>query len=115
LSGPASAEELANHDNFGRLLSAKIKARERDEMAKPLQAYRDAELQKMFRQFYDLDSAYHELQRRFVVKAPPSEIGRGLAKHRRFDFTNFEKLPQKFGRSTAAERLSPMESLICPR
>ena len=69
----ASAEELANHDNFGSLLNAKIKARERDEMTKPLQAYRDAELQKMFRQFYGPDSAYHELRRRFVLKIPPTE------------------------------------------
>jgi enoyl-CoA hydratase/carnithine racemase len=72
----ASAEELANHDNFGRLLNAKIKARERDEMTKPLQAYRDAELQRMSRQFYDPNSAYHELRRRFVVKTPPTEPGR---------------------------------------
>jgi putative two-component system protein, hydrogenase maturation factor HypX/HoxX len=99
----ASAEELANHDNFGRLLNAKIKARERDEMTKPLQAYRDAELQRMSRQFYEPNSAYHELRRRFVVKTPPTETGRALAKHRRFDISNFEKLPQQLGRSIAAE------------
>jgi hypothetical protein len=38
-------------------LCAKIKARETDEMTRPLQAYREAELQKMFRQFYDADGA----------------------------------------------------------
>jgi putative two-component system protein, hydrogenase maturation factor HypX/HoxX len=64
----ASAEQLANHNNYNSLLRAKIKARETDEMTRPLQAYRDAELQKMFRQFYDADSSYHELRRRFVEK-----------------------------------------------
>ena len=80
----ASAEELANQDNYDSLLCAKIKGRETDEMSKPLQAYRDAELQKMFRQFYDSDSAYHELRRRFVLKIPP-QPGRcaGLAQRER--------------------------------
>ena len=80
----ASAEELANQDNYDSLLCAKIKGRETDEMSKPLQAYRDAELQKMFRQFYDSDNAYHELRRRFVLKIPP-QPGRcaGLAQRER--------------------------------
>jgi putative two-component system hydrogenase maturation factor HypX/HoxX len=94
----ASAEELANHNNYDSLLCAKIKTREADEMAKPLQAYREAELQKMFRQFYDADSAYHKLRRRFVEKTPPSETSPCLAKHRRFDLSNF-KLPQRIGES----------------
>lgn len=64
----ASAEDLANHDNFGRLLNAKIKARERDELTKPLQAYRDAKLQRMLRQFYDPASAYHEFATPFCGK-----------------------------------------------
>jgi putative two-component system hydrogenase maturation factor HypX/HoxX len=107
----ASAEELANHNNYNSLLCAKIKARETDEMTRPLQAYRDAELQKMFRQFYGVDSAYHELRRRFVEKTSRPETGRCLAKHRRFDFNNFQELPQQIGRSKfpriAAEALSP--------
>ena len=69
----AFAEELANQDNYDRLLYAKVKGRETDERARPLQAYRDAELQKMFRQFYDSDSAYHQLRRRFVQKIPPCQ------------------------------------------
>jgi len=69
----AFAEELANQDNYDRLLCAKVKGRETDERARPLQAYRDAELQKMFRQFYDSDSAYHQLRRRFVQKIPPCQ------------------------------------------
>jgi putative two-component system hydrogenase maturation factor HypX/HoxX len=107
----ASAEQLANHNNYDRLLCAKIKARETAEMIRPLQAYRDAELQEMFRQFYDADSAYHTLRRRFVEKAPPGETGRCLAKHRRFDFSTFKALRQQIGRlkfpGIAAEALSP--------
>ena len=81
----ASAEELASHNNYVTLLCAKIKARETDEMIRPLRAYRDVELQKMFRQFYDPDSDYHKLRRRFVEKARVSEPGRGLAKHSHAD------------------------------
>jgi putative two-component system protein, hydrogenase maturation factor HypX/HoxX len=81
----AAAEELARQNNFVPLLCAKIKARETDEMIRPLQAYRDVELQKMSRQFYDPDSAYHKLRRRFVEKARVSEPGRGLAKHSHAD------------------------------
>ena len=106
-----SAERLANHNNYDSLLRAKIKARETDEMTKPLQAYREAELQEMFRQFYDADSTYHTLRRRFVEKAPPGETGRCLAKHRRFDFSTSKELRQQIGRSKfpgiAAEALSP--------
>ena len=81
----AAAEELARQNNFVPLLCAKIKARETDEMIRPLQAYRDVELQKMSRQFYDPDSAYHKLRHRFVEKARVSEPGRGLAKHSHAD------------------------------
>jgi len=94
----ASAEELANQDNYDSLLYAKIKGRETDEMTRPLQAYRDAELQKMFRQFYESDSTYHELRRRFVQKIPPSETSRGLTKYCHFDSKDFQKLPQQIGR-----------------
>ena len=107
----ASAEELANQTNYDSLLCAKIKARETDEMTRPLRAYRDAELQKMFMQFYDPDSEYHTLRRRFVEKTPPSETGRCLAKHRRFDFSSFKGPRQQIGTSKfpgiAAEPLSP--------
>ena len=108
----ASAEDLANHNNYDSLLRAKIKARETDEMTRPLRAYRDAELQSMFRQFYDPDSEYHTLRRRFVEKTPPSEPGRCLAKHRRFDFSTFKDPRQQIGRSRfpgiAAQALSPV-------
>jgi putative two-component system protein, hydrogenase maturation factor HypX/HoxX len=107
----ASAGELAHHRDYDRLLCAKVKARERDEMTRPLQAYRNAELQKMFRQFYDAESVYHSLRRRFVEKAPSSETGRCMATHSRFNFSPSEHLRQRDGRSvlpaTAAEALTP--------
>jgi putative two-component system protein, hydrogenase maturation factor HypX/HoxX len=94
-----SAEELGHRRDYDGLLCAKIKARERDEMIKPLQDYRDAELQKMFRQFYDGDSAYHTLRRRFVEKTPPSETGRYFAKPGRIDFSTFKERRQQSRRA----------------
>jgi putative two-component system hydrogenase maturation factor HypX/HoxX len=76
----AGAEDLAKQNNYDDLLRAKIRTRERDEMIRPLQAYREAELQKMFGQFYGADSTYHELRRRFVEKTRPSETSPGLAR-----------------------------------
>jgi putative two-component system hydrogenase maturation factor HypX/HoxX len=92
-----AAEALAAHDDYGRLLAEKARARAHDELIKPLRSYRAAELQKMHAQFHDLDSAYHMLRHRFVHKLKPVETGRCLAKHRRFDATNFNELRQTFG------------------
>ena len=107
----ASAEGLANDNKYDSFLRAKVKARESDEMTRPLRAYRDAELQKMFVQFYDPDSAYHTLRRSFVEKTPPPEKGRGLAKHHRLHFRTFKDPRKEIGRSRfpgiAAEALSP--------
>jgi putative two-component system hydrogenase maturation factor HypX/HoxX len=94
----ASAEGLANHSNHDSRLCAKAKARETDEMTKPLRAYREAELQKMFRQFYDADSDYHTLRRRFVEKISTSETSRCFAKLRR-DFSTIKRPQQQISRS----------------
>lgn len=69
----ASAESLAHSVDYDSMVSAKKKARKSDEAVKPLHAYREAELQKMRAQFYDLNSSYHQLRRHFVHKIKPSE------------------------------------------
>jgi putative two-component system hydrogenase maturation factor HypX/HoxX len=71
----ASAESLAHSVDYNRLVSAKKKTRKSDEAVKPLHAYREAELQKMHAQFYDANSAYHQLRHRFIHKIKPSETG----------------------------------------
>lgn len=49
-------------------IAAKKAARERDEAVRPLAAYREAELARMRRTFFDPDAPYHALRRAFVRK-----------------------------------------------
>ncbi|HEV7915240.1 MAG TPA: enoyl-CoA hydratase-related protein [Albitalea sp.] len=93
----AAAEALATRADYAELLAQKARARAHDERIKPLRLYRDAELQKMHAQFHDIHGAYHMLRHRFVHKLKPIETGRVLAKHRRFDATNFNELRQALG------------------
>jgi len=90
----ARAEALMRSAEYDHLLAAKAAARAADERIKPLAAYREAELRRMHAQFFDEDSDYHRLRRRFVHKLRPAETGRCLARHRRFDHSNFPELRQ---------------------
>ncbi len=62
------ATELAALPYLARLLEAKQRARRRDEMAKPLSAYRTEELAKSHECFFGPDRSYHEARNRFVHK-----------------------------------------------
>ncbi|MET9608511.1 hydrogenase maturation protein [Streptomyces sp. NPDC006512] len=53
-------------------ISAKKELRERDEAARPLAAYREAELALMRRTFFDPAAPYHALRRAFVRKETPA-------------------------------------------
>ena len=53
-----------------------------DESAKPLAAYRDAELERMRLSFYGFDSSYHVARFNFVQKVPRSRTPLFLAPHR---------------------------------
>jgi len=56
------------------------------EAAKPLAAYRAAELQEMQRNFYGFDPSYHVARYHFVSRSPHSWTPRHLARHRDLDW-----------------------------
>jgi enoyl-CoA hydratase/carnithine racemase len=62
------AEELACSPRYARLLEEKRRSRQIDEDRKPLQAYREEELQQMWRNFFGADQSYHLARQRFVYK-----------------------------------------------
>jgi putative two-component system hydrogenase maturation factor HypX/HoxX len=74
--------ELSETGVSDRALAAKANARARDEQRKPLQAYRDEELRRMHRTFYDPTSSYHEARRNFVYKRAAQATPSRLATHR---------------------------------
>jgi len=75
------AHELAG-PGFAAALEAKRARRARDEAARPLAAYRAAELEEMRRNFYGFDPSYHVARWHFVMKSPQSWTPRHLARHR---------------------------------
>jgi putative two-component system protein, hydrogenase maturation factor HypX/HoxX len=62
------AEELARSPRYAHLLEEKRYTRQTDEDRKPLQAYREEELQQMWRNFFGADRSYHLARKRFVYK-----------------------------------------------
>ncbi|MER7673429.1 hydrogenase maturation protein [Kitasatospora sp. NPDC096128] len=70
---------LAASPTVQRRIAAKKAAREADERAKPLDAYREEELAVMHRQFFTPESPYHALRSAFVRKRPvPTGLRAGL-------------------------------------
>ncbi len=63
-----AAEEIAKLFYFPQLLNAKKFKRRRDESYKPLQKYRDEELEKMHKNFFDDDWGYDWKRHCFVYK-----------------------------------------------
>ena len=76
------AADLAASSDFTARLAAKCERRASDEQARPLQAYRDAELARMQRNFYGFDPSYHVARHHFVHRTPHSWTPRHLARHR---------------------------------
>ncbi|MFE5587016.1 enoyl-CoA hydratase-related protein [Kitasatospora sp. NPDC056531] len=71
--GPSAARLaglLAASPTTQHRITAKKAAREADERAKPLDAYREEELAVMHRQFFTPESPYHALRSAFVRKRP---------------------------------------------
>ena len=77
------AEGLAASPNYSALLQEKVARRERDELEKPLDAYRAEELQHMKLNFYGFDPSYHVARYNFVYKIPHAWTPLYLARHRR--------------------------------
>jgi putative two-component system hydrogenase maturation factor HypX/HoxX len=67
------AEEVVNLSYFNQLLAAKKFKRKRDESYKPLEQYREEELAKMHRNFFDDDWGYDYKRYCFVHKINPEE------------------------------------------
>ncbi|MDD5028193.1 MAG: hydrogenase maturation protein [Rhodoferax sp.] len=63
-------------------IAIKNKAKQCDEQAKPLAAYRAQEMEHMQRNFYGFDPSYHVARHHFVYKTLPSWTPRHLARHR---------------------------------
>src|SRR6202521_5382696 len=76
------AGALAVSPEIEGFIQRKRAARARDEVAKPLAAYRAEELGEMRRNFYGFDPSYHVARSHFVHKTPPSWTPRHLAVHR---------------------------------
>ncbi|MFC6981174.1 enoyl-CoA hydratase-related protein [Microbulbifer taiwanensis] len=76
-------EEIARSRRFERHLKAKRDLRAADEKRKPLQQYRDEELEKMRATFFDAESEYHRARRHFVYKIPAKETPAHLRRQRR--------------------------------
>ncbi len=62
------AEELASGYRYEHLLEEKRHTRQTDEDRKPLQAYREEELQRMWLNFFGDDQSYHLARKLFVYK-----------------------------------------------
>ena len=62
------AEELASSHCYDHLLEEKRQRRKHDEAKKPLQAYREEELQHMWLNFFGADPSYHLARKHFVYK-----------------------------------------------
>ena len=62
------AERLASCNRYECLLEEKRQRRAHDEARKPLHAYREEELQQMWRNFFGADHSYHLARKHFVYK-----------------------------------------------
>jgi len=62
------AEELASSPCYKRMLAEKRHTRQTDEASKPLQAYREEELEQMWQNFFGADQSYHLARKHFVYK-----------------------------------------------
>ena len=77
------ARALAADPALALLLEDKRRRRAADEAAKPLDAYRAEELERMRLNFYGFDPSYHVARYNFVLKVPKSRTPLYLARHRR--------------------------------
>lgn len=77
------AADMASVPAYALRLEYKNKRRAADEMQKPLNAYREQELEKMHLNFYGFDPSYHIARYNFVYKVPKSRTPMTIARHRR--------------------------------
>lgn len=82
----AYAERLAADPALPVLIEAKRARRAAEERVKPLERYREEELERMRLNFYGFDPSYHVARSNFVRKVPQSWTPRHLALHRRLGY-----------------------------
>jgi putative two-component system hydrogenase maturation factor HypX/HoxX len=76
------ATALATAEDFARRLDDKRRRRSDDEAAKPLETYRQEELERMKLNFFGFDPSYHVARYHFVRKLPKARTPSHLAPHR---------------------------------
>ncbi len=76
------AVELSSAPDYAEKLTEKQARRRADEAALPLQAYREAELDRMRRNFFGFDPSYHVARYNFIRKIGKSHTPLTLALHR---------------------------------
>ena len=77
------ARSLVSAAAFEERLAHKKHVRTADEQQRPLQSYRDQELERMRMNFYGFDPSYHVARYNFVYKVPKSRTPLTIALHRR--------------------------------
>lgn len=77
------ATHMARVPAFAARMESKSRRRAADEMQRPLQSYRDRELERMRLNFYGFDPSYHVARYNFVHKVPKSRTPLTIARHRR--------------------------------
>ncbi len=80
-----AAAELATDPAVLARIEDKRRRRARDESAKPLEAYRREELERVRLNFYGFDPSYHVARYNFIYKVPKSRTPLTLARHRSRD------------------------------
>ncbi len=77
------ASAMCNAPAYASRLEFKSRNRLTDQQHKPLQSYRDEELERMHLNFYGFDPSYHIARYNFVYKIPKSRTPVTIARHRR--------------------------------
>lgn len=81
------AASLVAAPDFDHRVAAKRALREAEERRRPLQDYRDAEIEHMKMNFYGFDPSYHIARYNFVYRVPIARTPLYLAAHRRDDMS----------------------------
>jgi len=87
----AYCEGMAASDDYADRLSSKRAQRKADEAIKPLEQYRNEELEKMRECFYQHDSLYHTARYNFVYKIPNEKTPARIAVHRPIEVKKVER------------------------
>ena len=80
------SSQLAHDENYPKKLSLKVLNLQRDQKIKPLNLYRQEELEKMRLNFFGFDASYHVARYNFTYNIPHSRTPRHLAPHRGLNF-----------------------------